>query len=523
MLDLEVKMDDALRVGHAVPIVFGNAEQLPGDVVAAPYWGDTELFTGVYLGGQAMRYAVAKRHLAGKGKDKVKGAGDRDFWLAQRDAALARIRPILEAFHRDINIAEDWDEELLLPPAVNNQDPTGTHTADFGGGVVPGQRGMITRGCTPIGLGPLGILPPSRDAANPINDHANVVHEITWTSGDGGTYNCQTSPSRDTYAGLTFGLLLAFDLVGPDDPAITAQIRDDLLAMAEFLVKHGWQFPRPHGYVAVNGNDEQNFVSPMMAQTPSARLNIVNAARRVAAEAGTPEDQIRWNAVWAEEFASQGPLFGVEEQVNTAQRHNGYYKFNLDHLTAFNLLRTTEGAERELLARGFAVMDKSTRHDDNAHFEALTYGLTGEAGRRDAAVGHLREWLRYRERTAGGAAIDNRARCGSDLTCVAKDRDELVLDQAPDRRVTWYPGAPEAAPFSQAAELRAQDPLPVALRPPWDFLWQESPTKLNGQRPASWREPGIDYLTPYWTVRYFDEVVAPPLRPFPEWVGPRHA
>ena len=61
--------------------------------------------------------------------------------------------------------------------------------------------------------------------------------------------------------------------------------------------------------------------------------------------------------------------------------------------------------------------------------------------------------------------------------------------------------------MSRAEELRAKDPLPVALRPPGDFLWQEPPWKLNGQQPANAREPGIDYLTPYWTLRYVDEVV----------------
>jgi hypothetical protein len=281
--------------------------------------------------------------------------------------------------------------------------------------------------------------------------------------------------------------------------------------MASFLVKHAWQFPRPNGYVAT-GNDENGFVTPLMAQTPSARLNIANAARHVAV---TRDDKLRWDAVWAEELATQGPLLGVEKEVNTAQPSEGYFKFNLDHLTGFNLLRTTTGAERDLLARGFAVMDKSTRDDGNAHFEALTYGLTGEPARRDAAVTHLQEWLDYRQRTAGGVAVTNSARCGQDMACVQKDRADLTVAPAPP--VTWYPGAPD-----RTGDLRAAAPLPVALRPPGDFLWQEPPTRLDGQRPAEWREPGIDYLTPYWTVRYFTEVAPPPLSPFPEWIGPEH-
>jgi hypothetical protein len=502
-------MDDSMQVGHAVPVVFDSAEQLPGHVVSTPYWGDTELWTGVYLGGQAMRYAVAQQHLR---------HDNRGYWRFQRAQALARIRVVLEAFHRDINIAEDWEEPLKAPPAVNTQDPTGPHTADFGGGVVHGERGMITRGCTPVGLGPMGINPPSKDPGNPINDHSNHVYEITWTSGDGGRYYCETSPSRDTYAGVTFGLLTTYDLLGADEPALAGQIREDLLSMASFLVKYGWSFPRPNGYVAT-GNDENGFISPLMAHVPSARLNIANAARHVAS---TTADKARWNAVWSEELATQGPLLGVEKEINSAQPSEGYFKFNLDHLTGFNLLRTTTGAERDVLARGFAVMDKTTRNDGNAHFEALTFGLTGETARREAAITHLLEWLDYRQNTAGGAAIRNSARCGTGLSCVRKDRADVTVDAAPGSPVTWYPGAPDAPPLSSASSLRAEQPIPVALRPPGDFLWQEPPTKLDGQQAAEAREPGIDFLTPYWTVRYFTEVAPPPLAPFPEWIGPEH-
>ncbi|MEO6206286.1 MAG: hypothetical protein ABIO67_13045, partial [Mycobacteriales bacterium] len=505
------------------PIVFGSDQHNPGDVVAAPYWGDSELWTGVYLGGQAMRYAVASKYVgSGPNENASERAkanyAQRDFWAGQQAAALSRVRDMVEAFHRDITIAQDWDQDLRVPPGVNTQDPTGTHTADFGGGVVHGEKGMITRGCTPVGLGPLGINPPSRDAANPINDHANHVYEITWRHGDGLTYNCETSPSRDSYAGLTFGLLTAYDLVAVDDPAMAATIRQDLIDMAAFLVKYAWNFPRPNGYVGTH-NDEDGFVTPIMVQVPSARLNIVNAARHVAGAADRP----KWDAVWAEEFASQAPLLAAEREINSEQPSEGYFKFNLDHLTGFNVLRTTTGSERDVMARAFAVMDKTTRDDGNAHFEALTYGLTGQATRRDLAVTHLREWVDYRDNTGGGSEVRNSIRCGVDLSCTSKDRADLTFDQARDRPVTWYPGQPEAPPLSRSADLRAVAPLPVAQRPAGDFLWQEPPTKLDGSRPATAREPGIDYLTPYWMVRYFDEVAPPLLQPLPEWAGPAHS
>ena len=539
MVDLETKMTDSLQFGHAVPVVFDSPDQTVGHVVSAPYWGDTELWTGVYLGGESMRYAVAKHYLTTTSPDHGKSMGmgnsgnapghnkdtlsddEREFWTAQREESLARVRTILAAEHRDINIAEDWTGELRVPPSVNTQDPSGPHSADFGGGVIHGERGMVTRGCTPVGLGPLGINPPNSDAANPINNHSNHVYEITWQHGDGGRYYCETSPSRDTYAGLVFGLLTAFDMVGPDESALRAQIRDDVLAMADFLVKYGWNFPRPNGYVGTR-NDEDGFISPLMLHVPMARLNIANAARQVADAAGSAADRQKWDAVWAEELASQGPILGSSLEVNSAQPNEGYFKFNLDHLNGFNLLRTLKGSERDVMLRGFAAMDKTTRDDINAHFEAITYAVTGDVGRRDAAVTHLGEWLTYRSATGDGQPIHNSARCGSEFACVPKDQDDLAVDQVPGGSVTWYPGAPDAPPLSNASGLRAARPLPVAVRPPADFLWQQPPTALDGQQSPSWREPGIDFLTPYWMLRYYTEVAPPLSTPFPEWVGPAH-
>ena len=522
MNDLETKMVDSLRFGHAVPIDFATASRVPGDVVNTGGWGDSGLWTGVYLGGEAMRYAVARKHLSDR--EDALGRGERSrgrrpsgataFWRVQRDQALGRIRTILAAEHRDINIAEDWTGQLRVPPSVNTQNPGGTHAADFGGGVIHGERGMIMRACTPVGSGPMGVSPPTADAAHPVNNNSNRVFEITWKSGDGGTYDCESSPSRDTYAGVTFGLLTAFDLVGPDQPALRAQIRDDLLAMGNFLLKYGWSYPRPHGYVSAK-HDFDGFISPLMVYVPMARLNMTNAARHVADAAGSADDKLKWDAAWAEEFATEGSQLGASMAVDSAQPNDGYYKFNLHHLAGFNLLRTNSGTERREIARGFAVMDSTTRDHLNAHFEAITYSATGETPRLEAAVTHLRQWLDYRANLQTGAAVKNSARCSTNLACVPVDQYEVAVPGAPGGSVTWHPGAPAAPPVSSSAGTRAARPLPVALRPPTDFLWQRAPTALDGQEPATHREPGIDFLTPYWMIRYFTEVAPPASSPFP--------
>lgn len=518
MTTLETYMQDNLQQGKAVPIVFRTAARTPGDVVLAGGWGDSGLWTGVYLGGEAMRYATAKHYL----EDSAELSADQlSFWTTQRDQALEHIHAILVGEHRDINIAEDWTGQLKVPPTVNIQDPTGSHAADFGGGIIHGERGMIMRACTEVGLYPLGVNPPDIHPDNPTENNSNHVFRITWTHGDGRTYDCETSPSRDTYAGVVFGLLTTFDLVSKDFPEMRSQIRTDLLSMGNFLVKYGWNYPRPHGYVSAK-HDFDGFFSPLFVYVPMARLNMANAVRHVADEGGTPADQQKWDRIWSEEFATEGPQLGPSMIVDSAQPNDGYYKFNLHHLAGFDLLRTTTGSERDQLARGFAVMDATTRDDIDAHFEAITYSATGEKSRLDDAVTHLEQWLTYRANVENGQVVKNSADCEVKFHCVPQDQYELAVNQAPGGSVTWYPGQPAVPPVSNGNGMRAARPLPVAVRPPTDFLWQRPPTALDGQQPygAQWREAGVDYLTPYWMLRYFTEVEHPKLRPFDETGDP---
>jgi hypothetical protein len=521
MTDLETKMADSLQQAKAVPVEFASAAQLPGTVTSTGGWGDSGLWTGVYLGGESLRYATAKAHL-----DSLPGIGDgspdnngvsaeRDFWIAQRDQALERVKVILAGEHRDIVIAEDWNGSLRVPPAVSSNPCVQTlnkdcdkHLADFGGGVVPGQKGMIMRACTPKGLGPMGIAAPAFYGQGSVNNNDNRVFEITWKHGDGRTYYCETSPSRDTYAGLTFGLLTAYDMVGKDLGPLRDQIRTDLQSMGDFLIKYGWSYPRPHGYVSAK-HDFDGFVSPLFVQVPMARLNLTNAVRHVLADGTDAAAQAKWTAIWAEELATQGPILAGSMQVDALQPNDGYYKFNLHHLTAFNLLRTLTGPERTLVAQAVSVMDNTTRDDLNAHFQAILFSQTGDPSRLTDAVAWLRDWKAYRHNTSGGAQIDNTPRCGHDITCVTKDQYELGT---PAGDVTWFPGT--------SGDKRAARPMPVSQRPPSDFIWQREPTQLKGHDEATHREPGIDYLTPYWMLRYYTEVEHPAQGSLPAWPGP---
>lgn len=484
METLEAKVDDHLWWGQLAEISYADATRTAGDVVGAGAWGDSGLWTGTYMAAESFRFATASAKLAA-GEDPV-------FWTAQRDEALARVQEMVDKYHLLVNIADGWVH--TSDPYV---DPTAKQPIGWGGGVITGEKGMLMRACTPeSGTPGIRIEPGS---------NLRVFGPFEW---EGESWYCETAPSRDTYAGTTFGLLAAYDLVGEDLGPQRDQIREDLLSLAAFLVKHGWTYPRPHGYVSIpevnDGHDFDNFISPLFTYVPLARLNMAQAARHVAA--GT-DAQAQWDAVYAEELATQLPALAASMEFDAADPHEGYYKFNLHHLTGFNLVRHEQDPVlQDAFMQALGVMDRTTGDDVNAHFATITYALTGESSRRDAALQHLREWQDYRTRIDLGGATTNSARCGTEIDCVARDQREI-----------------DGVVIPGTSGNRAARPLPVADRPPTDFLWQRTPTQLDGSTSATHQAPGVDYLLPYWMLRYFTEVEVPTLSPFPTWPGPAHA
>lgn len=502
-LDLETRIADHMVSSQLVEIDYNTAERVPGDIRNVGAWGDSGLWTGTYLAAESFRYATAKRYL----KNSKRLTDDQvAFWSVQRDEALARVQAMVAKYHLLTNIAREWKTEFS--PSVTPGDPTKNRVpASFGGGVIEGEPGMLMRACAPV------ESPANLD----MEPNGRVFGPWMWE--DGVEYICETAPSRDTYAGTTFGLLAAFDLVATDDPSMRALIRDDILTLAGFLVKYGWNYPRPHGNISAppTGHDFDNFVSPLFVYVPLARLNMAQAARHVANSAGDDAARSKWNAIWTEELASQGPALALSMEVDAVQPNEGYYKYNLHHLTGYSLTRLeSDPAVRSLFLQALSVMDATTGDDINAHFETITYGITGDSDRLTDAVTHLREWRDYRARIETGVETNNSVRCeqnGGDLACVPQDQLNVVV--GPDGEI-------DATVPGSATKLRARYPLAVADRPPTDFLWQRPPTQLNGSAPATHQAPGVDYLLPYWMIRYLTEVAPPAPSPFPPYPGPAH-
>ena len=126
-------------------------------------------------------------------------------------------------------------------------------------------------------------------------------------------------------------------------------------------------------------------------------------------------------------------------------------------------------------------------------------------------------------RSTSEQSITNSSRCGHDLACVPEK--EVELDQATPAGTAEVSEPPPVQDLgtvtSPSSTLRATDPLPIKDRPRHqDFLWQRPPWQLDGGFNPNEREPGVDFLTPYWMLRYDTEVAPPPVAPLPPWAGP---
>ncbi len=506
--DLEARIKDNTWYGQ----VYDVDKDANGVVTSVNHFGDSALWTGTYLAAESFRFALATKKLRGPLTKE-----DRDFWRAQKDDAKPRIDAMAAKFHMLINISKNWTNTngpTIAPPKFN-----------LGGTVYKGgEAGNLFRACMPT------TAPQwQRWGDDEISRSRRIYGPLKWD--DGQTYWCEDGTSRDAYAGTTFGLLTAFDFVGPYDHALRERIRDDYVTLAAFLVKYGWEAPRPNGRVfipigtnhdgapctSINptldicGHDfESTATVPFMQQTPIHRLNIASGAWHMVHAAPGRSDVAFWDAVRAEELATQLPAYPLEMEVDDFQPTSSYYKFNLNHLTSFDVARIERdpGVHQALMA-GFGVMDSTTRDDINAHFESLTYATTGETSRLNDAVQHLREWRKYYTRIHTVSQTRNSLDCGSTITCVPNDQlEEDIAGQA-----VVIPGT---------AGNRAKDPIAVEKRPPGDFLWQKSVWQLDGNEGTNHYYPGIDYLLPYWLIRYYTESDVPSLDPFPAWPGPVH-
>lgn len=547
-LDTAGDLDAALRFeslipehtfeGMIVPLLFDAWPHLDPDAqpVRMEGEGDSGNYTGVYLAAQSWRYAQAKAQLVLLGVDPLDDVPSDSaavaFWRGQRDEARARAAEIVGYYHILVNIAQYWETEL--DPQIDlSKTPDESGWLDYGGGVIPGEKGLLMRTCTPEDADPAYTDIRYNYAPTPY-----VIGPLRWE--DGRNWYCVQNTSRDSYMGTIFGLAVALDyLATEENPELRATLAHDLMAMTDYALKYLWNQPRPHGRVAnpITDNDLNGPFSPLFIQVPLHRLHMLQTARHAANLIGHAEGKQRYEVLWLEEVANTVGTGSLLDSmvIDSMSPHNAYYKYQLHLVSFFNLIRLEpDPVVREEFERAMSVLDASLTDDGNPFFEAMIYALTGEVARLDEAVGYHRDWLDYyafheEAARAGNTPFLHTGRCDitedpgenapiqeRPLECAPKDQVDMVLP---------VPGGDEVVtPFRPGTDSarRAKDPLPVGVRRLADFLWQKDPTIINGDHAVPWRGPSIDFLATYWMLRYYSEVEVPgPESPLPAWPGPR--
>jgi len=524
-------------LGMVVPLLFDKWPHLAPDAkpIRMHGEGDSGNYTGEYLAAQAWRFAQAEVELARLGNPGGQVPGrDREafeFWTQQHDEALARATEMIGYYRILINIAREWQTEFA-PTVGDGREPDEVGWIDLGGGLVPGEAGLLMRTCSPE-----NASPEYSDVRYNYGDLA--LGPFAWE--DGRNWWCIGNTSRDSYMGTIFGLSVALEIFGTDaHPALRDSLAHDLMAMTDYAVKYGWNQPRPHGQVAnpvLGHNDLEGPISPLFIQVPLHRLTLVQVARQSARAIGDADALQRYDLLWQEELANavySGALL-TSMAIDAAGPHSAYYKYQLHLVSYFNLLRLEpDSVAREEIMRALGVMDATIRDDGNAFFEILTYALTGEQERLDNAVTLHRQWLDYyafHEEAArrGQTPFVHEGRCSiQDDPGPDAPIEQQPLECAPENQVdivqTLPTGDEVVLPFQPGTEsrMRAADPLPVGVRRLADFLWQKDPTITWGDHDTPWRGPSIDFLVTYWMIRYFTEVAPPTdVHPLPAWAGPR--
>jgi uncharacterized protein (TIGR03437 family) len=146
------------------------------------------------------------------------------------------------------------------------------------------------------------------------------------------------------------------------------------------------------------------------------------------------------------------------------QSNSSYFKFNLDYMSFYNLVRLQNNSDNQA---AYQIVRAYTASHQNAFFDIVDAALAGANTSRDAEMrALLDQWLQRPKRETYVDLSKTVAVCGSE----------------------------------------ACQPIPVALRPTLEFLWQIDPFQLAGGGDGTVEGSGIDYILPYWMGRYYGAI-----------------
>jgi uncharacterized protein (TIGR03437 family) len=247
--------------------------------------------------------------------------------------------------------------------------------------------------------------------------------------------------SRDEYCGVMFGLGVAYDMV--DDAGVKQSIGTLVTRILNFLQNHAWTIVLPDFSISttfLSRNDQiLSFLQVGQHVNPSQFAQSYNSML-----SGAPEMLV--------------PI-GLEITSNSS-----YFKFNLDYINLYSLERLESGSVKSTYDAAYSLLHLHTASHQNAFFNMIDRAINGPNATRDAeTLGLLDAWLQRPARDFYVDVTSQVAVCGTE----------------------------------------ACNPVPVAMRPPTDFLWQRDPFQLSGGGMGTIESAGIDYILPYWMAQFY--------------------
>ncbi|HEX6057715.1 MAG TPA: hypothetical protein VFZ11_01765 [Gemmatimonadaceae bacterium] len=340
-----------------------------------------------------------------------------------------------------------WTGHYLAAEAIRWRVTGDPDALDNARAALDGIRGLVE--VTGNGLLARFALPVTSPWVESVTAEEGAKHGRYEGTVGGEPYYWFGNTSRDQYSGVFFGLAIAHDAI--DDDAVRAEIRAVVSRMLDFLLRNGWNVRMPDGSY-----------STTFLQRPDQQLAFLQIGRRV--------NRARYGLLYLAHRSVLGTQVRTPIQAECLDTHGSYYKFNLDHINLFNLVRLEPAASpyRAVYAEAFALLrsPQCTGTHPNAHFRTLERGLTGNAALDAPIASHLADWL---ERPRRDYYIDHRGNpeyppCGEDRSCV---------------------------------------PIAIEEQVNTDFLWQRSPFLLYGGGDGTRETAGIDYILPYWMARFY--------------------
>jgi len=255
--------------------------------------------------------------------------------------------------------------------------------------------------------------------------------------------------SRDEYVGVIFGLGVAYDMV--NDTGVQSNISNLVTLLVRYLTGNNWT-------IAGKGSGDSFLLRP------DELLALLQVARHV--------NNGEFEIYYEEQKYLLGTTLSIPVLVDTSS-NSSYFKFNLDYMTFYNLVRLETSSFQSIYASAYQIVRDDTASHLNAFFDVVDRGLNGANATRDGETRMLLDqWLQRPTRDFYVDLTNSVAVCNG----------------------------------------QACQPIPVPLRPPADFLWQVSPFQLIGGGTGGGsgiiEDNGIDYILPYWMSRYYGVITS---------------